>query len=128
MKHILVDSIILSVVAIATFLITVTFFDSCNSKKNSPNESIESKYKEERDSISTILSKARAREQWYLLQLEKDSAGMAELKQRIKSRDLKIKSYEIKLKDIDNIRINNLDSFFIYTYPDSLEPKSIRFR
>ena len=118
----------LGVIAAIVIMGTVILFKPCNSKKNSPNESIESKYKEERDSISTMLSKARAREQWYLLQLEKDSAGMAELKQRIKSRDLKIKSYEIKLKDIDNIRINNLDSFFIYTYPDSLEPKSIRFR
>lgn len=77
---------------------------------------------EEIDSIESLYEKARQREQWYLSQLKQDSAGMAELKRKIQIQGIKIKSYEIKLHDIDKVVISNLDSFFIATYPDSLGP------
>lgn len=76
------------------------------------------------DSLQRLYDQAKTREQWYLLQLKQDSAGLYQLQQRIKSRDLKIKSYETKLKQVGQIHISNLDSFFVATYPDSLEPRA----
>ena len=82
-------------------------------------------HSEELDSLQRLYNQAHTREQWYLLQLKQDSAGLYQLQQRIKYRDLKIKSYETKLKQVDQLHISNLDSFFIATYPDSLEPRPI---